>query len=190
MPLGTPATPATRISPSDSSLSYLLFHLPVHRASSRIRRLPCSLDLSQPQCLHGLSHPPPHHTSPLWGGDLSRLTDRCIPSSWHSAWHAVIPGKSLWAEQMKEGHTCVSMHAPSRSGKSLVLGVCCSVAKSCPTLCDPMDCSTPGFPLLHSLLEVAQTHVDWVSDAIRPSHPLSPSSPLTFSLSQHQSLFQ
>ena len=49
----------------------------------------------------------------------------------------------------------------------------CSVAKSCTAFCDPMDCSKPGFPV-HYLLEFAQTHVRWVSDAIRPSHPLPP----------------
>ena len=48
------------------------------------------------------------------------------------------------------------------------------VVQSCPTLCDPMDCSTPGFPVLHHLMELAQTHVHWVSDAIQPSYPLSP----------------
>ena len=48
---------------------------------------------------------------------------------------------------------------------------CCSVAKLCLTLCDPMECSTPGFPVLHHLLEFAQTHVHWVGDAIQPSHP-------------------
>ena len=50
---------------------------------------------------------------------------------------------------------------------------CCSVTKSCPTLCDPMDCSTPGFPVLRCLPEFAQTHVHGVSDAIQPSHPLA-----------------
>ena len=50
----------------------------------------------------------------------------------------------------------------------------CPVAKSCLTLCDPMDCSTPGFPVLHNLLEFAQTHVHRVGDTIQPSHPLSP----------------
>ena len=49
---------------------------------------------------------------------------------------------------------------------------CCSVTKSCLTLCDPMDCSTLGFPVLHHLPEFAQTHVHWVSDAIQPSHPV------------------
>ena len=67
---------------------------------------------------------------------------------------------------------------------------CCSVAKSCPTLCDPMNCSTPGFPVLHYLLEFTQTHVHWVADAIQPSHPLSPASPLALNFSQHQHLFQ
>ena len=65
-----------------------------------------------------------------------------------------------------------------------------SVAQSRQTLCDPMDCSTPGFPVHHQLPELTQTHVHWVSDAIQPSHPLSsPSSPI-FNLFQHQGLFQ
>ena len=65
-----------------------------------------------------------------------------------------------------------------------------SVAQSCPTLCNPMDCSTPGFPVHHQLWELTQTHVHWVSDAIQPSHPLSSPSPPAFSLSQHQGLFR
>ena len=67
---------------------------------------------------------------------------------------------------------------------------CCSVAKPCPTLCDPMNCSIPGFPVLKYLLEFVQTHVLWVGDAIQPSHLLSPASPLALNLSQHQSLSQ
>ena len=64
-----------------------------------------------------------------------------------------------------------------------------SVAQSCPTLCNPMNPSTPGLPVYHHLPEFTQTHVHQVSDAIQPSHPLSPSSPAP-SPSQHQSLFQ
>ena len=64
-----------------------------------------------------------------------------------------------------------------------------SVAQLCPTVCDPMDCSTPGF-VHHQFLELAQTHVHWVSDAIQPSHPLSSPSPFAFSPSQHQGLFK
>ena len=55
---------------------------------------------------------------------------------------------------------------------------CCSVAKSCPDLCHPMDCSLPSFPVLHHLLEFSQTCVHRVSDAIQPSHPLNPLLPL------------
>ena len=61
-----------------------------------------------------------------------------------------------------------------------------SVAQSCPNLCDPVDCSTPGFPAHHQFPELAQTHV---GDAIQPSHPLSSPSP-AFNLPQHQGLFQ
>ena len=64
-----------------------------------------------------------------------------------------------------------------------------SVAQSCPTLHDPMNCSTPGLPVHHQLPEFTQTHVHRVSDAIQPSHPLS-SSPPAPNPSQHQSLFQ
>ena len=67
---------------------------------------------------------------------------------------------------------------------------CCLVIESCLTLYDPVDCSTPGFPILHYRPELAQTHVHWVGDAIQPPHPLSPPAPPAFSLSQHQGLFQ
>ena len=65
-----------------------------------------------------------------------------------------------------------------------------SVAQSRPTLCDPMNHSTPGLPVHHQLLESTHTHVHGVSDTIQPSHPLLSPSPPTFSLSQHQGLFK
>ena len=65
-----------------------------------------------------------------------------------------------------------------------------SVAQSCLTLCDHMDCSMPGFPVHHQIPEPIQTHVHQVSDTIQPSHPLSSPSPLAFNLFQHQGLFQ
>ena len=65
-----------------------------------------------------------------------------------------------------------------------------SVTQSCPTLCDPMNRSTPGLPIHHQLPEFTQTNIHWVGDAIQPSHPLSSPSPPTFNLSQHQGLFQ
>ena len=60
----------------------------------------------------------------------------------------------------------------------------CSVAKSCLALCNPIDCSTPGLPVHHQLLEFAQIHVHWVGHAVSPSHPLLPSSLFAFHLSQ------
>ena len=72
----------------------------------------------------------------------------------------------------------------------LFLSQLSSVTQSCPALCDPMDYSTPGFPVHHQLPELAQTHVHRVGGAIQPSHPLSSPSPPAFNLSQHQGLFQ
>ena len=65
-----------------------------------------------------------------------------------------------------------------------------SVAQSCLTLCDTMNCSTPGFSIHYQLPELAQTHFCRVGDAIQPSHPLSFPSALAFNLSWHQGLFQ
>ena len=64
------------------------------------------------------------------------------------------------------------------------------MAQLCLTLCDPMNCSTPGLPVHHQLPEFTQTHVHWVSDAVQPSHPLSSPSPPAPNPSQHQNLFQ
>ena len=79
-------------------------------------------------------------------------------------------------------HSCVSI--------SFLFDQFSSVAQSCLTLCDPMDCSTPGLPVHHQLPELAQPHVHWVSDAIQPSHPVSSLSLPAFNLSQHPVLFQ
>ena len=79
-----------------------------------------------------------------------------------------------------EGH-------PKRRGYICQFG---SVAQSYPTLCDPMDCSTPGFPVHHQLPELAQIQVLRVSDANKPSHPLLSPSPPALNLSHHQGLFK
>ena len=79
---------------------------------------------------------------------------------------------------------------------SLPISLCClkiqfsSVSQSCPTLCCPMNRSTPGVPVPHQLPESTQTHVHWVGDAIQSSHPLSSPSPPALNHSQHQGLFQ
>ena len=83
-------------------------------------------------------------------------------------------------------------------GKFIVTQSCCrtqfcccrSITQLCSTLCNPMDCSMLGFAVHHHLPELAQTHIHWVSDAIRLSDPLSSPSTPTFKLSQHQCLFQ
>ena len=79
---------------------------------------------------------------------------------------------------------------PNRDEGSFSLQSVSSVTQSCLPPCNPMDCSTPGFPVHQQLPELAQTHVHWVGDAIQPSHPLSSPSPPAFNLSQHQGLFQ
>ena len=76
------------------------------------------------------------------------------------------------------------------SNKYLRLVKFSSVAQSCPTLRDPMNCSTPGLPVHHQLLESTQIHVHTVGDAIQPSHSLSSPSPHALNLSQHQGLFK
>ena len=65
-----------------------------------------------------------------------------------------------------------------------------SITHLCPTLCEFMDCSKTGLPVHHQLLDLTQTHVHWIGDAIQPSHPLSSPSPPDLNLSQHQGLFQ
>ena len=110
-------------------------------------------------------------------------------------------GSQSWAEKesLSDGKELIVMYVMWRteglmiwedhtSGGKGILSY--SAAPSYPTLCDPMDCSTPGFPVLHHLPEFTETHVHRVSDAIQPSHPLSSPSPPAFSLSQHQGLFQ
>ena len=94
--------------------------------------------------------------------------------------------RNLYAGQEATVRTGHGTTTGSKSGKEYVS----SVAQSCPTLCGPMECSIPGLPVHHQLLEITQTHVHWVGDAIQPSHPLSSPSPPAFNLSQHQGLFQ
>ena len=92
-------------------------------------------------------------------------------------------------------HVSCGSHIISRFFTAETLGkpsfyVFSSVAQSCPTLYNPMNCSTPGLPVHHQLPEFTQTHVHQVGDAIQPSHPLSSPSPPAPNPSQHQSLFQ
>ena len=105
---------------------------------------------------------------------------------------------SFWLTVYRDkGCTFCSRHSASRRSRMWSFKLThissiqfSSVAQLCPTLCDPRDCSTPGFPVHHQLLEFTQTHVHWVGDAIQPSHSLSSPSPPAFNLSQHQALFK
>ena len=81
-------------------------------------------------------------------------------------------------------------HAPSPNSWDRSDPCCFLAAKSHLTVCNPMDCSTPGSSVLHYLLEFAQTYVHWIGDAIQPFHPLLPPFPFAFTLSHHHGLFQ
>ena len=72
---------------------------------------------------------------------------------------------------------------------NLFVSLCCSVTQLCPTLHNTMDCSMPGFPVHHQLLELTQTHIHRLGDVIQPPHLLSSPSPPAFNLSEHQGLF-
>ena len=108
---------------------------------------------------------------------------------WWLLSHQVV-SDSLWPHGLQPTRLLGPWEFP---GKSTGVGSHCllrSVTQSCPTLCDPIDCSMPGFPVHHHLSEFAQIHIHWVSDGIQPSHPQSPPPPPALNLSQHQGLFQ
>ena len=102
--------------------------------------------------------------------------------AWRAAAHG-IPKCQIWLSTWIHVNTHVHAH-----NANMKITFFRPVAQSCPTLCNPMGCSTPGLPVHHQLPECAQTHVHWVGDAIQPSHPLSSPSPPVFNLSQLQGL--
>ena len=149
---------------------------------------------------------PPQMYSPQSGIQNWAVKIYCVKPFLHRAnsrWqslHALLPSPSPWVTPspplpltLVTATQSMALHATTSSSAQkdlFCLEFCSSVAQSCPTLCDPMDCSTTGFPVFHHLPELTQTHVHQVCDAIQPSHPLSsPSSP-ALNLSQHQGLFQ
>ena len=113
----------------------------------------------------------------------------CLPvSSGQSTWYPLPQhrGKSLPSSSGLLKPLSCTLHPFWASA-----GLCWYlVTQSCLTLCDTLDCSTPGLPLSHHLLESTRVHIHCIGDAIQPSHPLMPSSPSELSLSQHQGLFQ
>ena len=122
-----------------------------------------------------------------WMASPTQWTWVCVNSgSW---WWTGRPGVLQFMGSQRVSRTWLSDWT-ELNWKQVSAKLSCSVAKSCLTCCDPMDCSMPCFPDLHHLPEFAQIHVHWVGDAIQPSHPLSLPSLLAFNLTQHQSLFQ
>ena len=112
-------------------------------------------------------------------------------NSWLSRHHILTLGLYSWLQMDAGLHYLPERPWETWGGKRRYSSSCqfSSVAQSCLTLCDPMDCSTPGFPVHLQLPELAQTHVHRVGDAIQPSHSLSSLFPPTFNLSQHQGLW-
>ena len=99
----------------------------------------------------------------------------------------------MWGRVLGSQAGALDFTSQAASHRALCTHHCCycySGTKSCLTLWDPMDCSTPGFPVLHYVPDFAQIHVRWVGDAIQSSDPLSPTSLPALNLSQHQGLFQ
>ena len=113
----------------------------------------------------------------------------CISIVHSSLWLSSIP---LYDYGNLFNHTYINISNLKLLLKNLLLifSSVSSVAQSCPTLCDPMNCSIPGLPVHHQLPEFTQPHVHRVGDAIQPSHPLSSPSPPAPNPSQHQGLFQ
>ena len=143
----------------------------------------------------------------LWSDDLwfSRLLNCALLSETSSMWCGVGRGRGMVSFCWRASRfMCIPLPGPWPKAALLFLDcsflvLACpplpdsvqfsSVAQSCPTLCNPMNCSMPGLPVHHQFLEFTQTHVHWVGDAIQPSHPLLSPFPPAFSLSQPQGLF-
>ena len=139
--------------------------------------VPLSMGFSRQEFWSGLPCPPP--------GDLPDAGIKPV-----SLMSSELATSATW-----EGPGGLGLGLGLRLGIGLGLGKAqvvqfSSVAQSCPTLCDPMNCSTPGLPVHHHLPKFTQTHIHCVRDAIQPSHPLSSPSPPAPNPSQHQSLFQ
>ena len=141
-------------------------------------------------------------------GQCGPCQPEAIPATWTRAWYLVFIWPQIswffsldkkkcdvgwygqWQFIMHQSLEWKNDYKISPSIFCFILEFQFSSIQSCPTLCDPMDCSTPGLPVHHHLPEFTQTPVHWVGHAIQPSHPLWSPFPPAFNLSQHQDLFK
>ena len=132
----------------------------------------------------------------LCGGDQPCKIRGCFPRNVNAVGWGVsleeAPGGTEWQRQARLWFDAAehSRRSSPLAGRASCPGCCSWVTQLCLTVRDPRDCSTPGSPVLHHLQECVQTQVRGVSAAIQPSHPLSPPSPPTLTLSQCRGLFQ
>ena len=135
--------------------------------------------------------------SRIWRQCRWPSTDNWIKKLWYiytMEYYSVIKKEYIWVTLNEVGERKAYYIEWSKSEEKdkyhmLCCAVLCLVAQLCPTLCNPLDCCTLGFPVLHHLQKLTQTHVHWVNDAIHPSCPLSSPSPPAFNLPQHHGLF-
>ena len=118
-----------------------------------------------------------------------RMRSKAWWSRHYSIMHLCILCHLIHSKILCSEHYCLQIKKQSKRTQLCALDTFSSVAQSCSTLCDPMNCSMPGLPVHHQLPELAQTPIHRVSDDIQLSHSLSSRSPPAFSLSQHQGLF-
>ena len=137
-----------------------------------------------------------------WEDPLEKgIAIHSIILAWRNPWTeesgglpSLVSQSQKWVKQ-QHAHTISFLEKKNEKGTKILSDECItpsvgSVTRLCPTLFDPLNCSTPGLPVHYQLPEFTQTHVHWVSDAIQPSHPLPSPSPPVLNLSQHQGLFQ
>ena len=179
-----------------TSISVIPLLLPLSRFSrvwlcgtpqTAVHQAPPSLGFSRQEHWSGLPFPSPMHESEKWKWSHSVVSDS--GTLWTAAYQAPPSMGFSMARLLEWGAIAFSPVIPLIQYKISSVQFT-SVTQSYPTLCNTMDCSTPGIHVHHQLPEFTQTHVHWVGDAIQPSHPLLSPSPPTFNLSQHQGLFK
>ena len=170
--MGTPVGNLKSPGPGASQVALVVKNLP---ASAGDLRDMCSIPGSR-RCPGG------GHDNPLQCSCLGNPMDR---AAWRAAVHGVTESQTRLKWLRTHTFMCVYVYT-----HTYIIYQFSSLTQSCKTLWYPMDCSTPGLPVHHQFLDLAQTHVHWDDDTIQPFHPLSFPSPPAFNLSPHQSLFK